>query len=865
MLGELIERSSAAVTAAGPHIDRSDLLRTLSRGLADRAIFIEAPAGFGKTTLVSQWIASLDRNLCTAFEMKPSHWGRKPEDIIRQFDDMLGELSARESASRKILAGQLVLLIEDYHELSSPVLDRWLTNVISRGATQFVFVILSREPIGIGLGPERLRGVATRLTERDLQFSSSEARLHLAGLASPQMIEDLVDLTGGWPIAVDLLRSHITARGGPPSDSIGEVYAQPNGSFAEFVEGEILSTISEDEREVLIRTSFLDAFDSDLAGVVSEREDCWRILEQLLRRGLIHQLPDESFHCHRLLRLILERKLRRRGAVHLSRLRKAAAEWLSTRGDLKAALQCAAPAGDVAFSTRLFLDAGGITIGLRDGFDALQRVLMELPQQCFLDPRVRAAEAYALMKSGRIDAALELLRRTEGRDSTDPLVARDLRIADLMARCSRSSTSIWTDEDGDAVIGSVPRADTMVTSGMFHNMRCVALLNSLQLSEALAHAEAATHFYEQADARNGIAHVLVHQGRMARMQGEMSNAQAFLEQARGGFLNREVPDLAGAAVADAYIGSIQAELGNLSIAEETVSVAVRQLEHGEHYWEALYAAYKTRAMIAASRDDHARSISGLEQAIAHAKRHRITQLEALLGPFLLRQALRTNHPLRGMPDGPDSLVHRPNAHWIEADLVLSCRAWLLHEQGRTDDALDILSVGFAKRTEAGLLPAALEFALDVALINNREDRKTAAASALRTALQIAAGCGIRGPFLEHLSALRPIIMLAQTSTEGAWRGSAAAALARSLLQDNLLGDGATRSLFSKNEQQILNGIAAGRSNKDIARQLNVSPDTVRFHLKNIYGKFNISEGHANRKIVAMLAREHGLIIQNRTL
>jgi LuxR family maltose regulon positive regulatory protein len=846
MAGEPVEHSRAA-GANDAVIERMDLLETLGRVSPGRAIFIEAPAGFGKTLLISQWLSRTDPQRRRTFELKLKPWQQDADEVIRHLDEMLRALSP--SAAEKP-----IVVIDDYHELSTPALDRWLAKVMSR-ITDVVFLISSRQPIRIGLGSDRLHGTATRLTHRDLRFSVAEVQGMLAGMAAPQIAADLIALTEGWPIAVDMFRMRVAAQPEFPPSSIGEVYVQPHGVFAEFVEGEVLSALGEDEQEILIRTSFLDTFNSDVARAVSEREDCWRMLEGLLRRGLLDQSEDETYHCHPLLRLILERKLRRRGSVHLSRLRKLAAESLRAQGALKRALQCAAPAGDILFCTRLFLDAGGILIGLGEGLHALQSLLDELPQQCLLDPRVRAAEACALMKSGRVDAAVELLRKTDGRDSDDPLVARDLRIADLLTRCSRS-TATWI-EDDDAVIDSKGTPDAIVTSGVFHNWRCIATLNSLRLPEALAHAEAALHLYQQAGARNGTAHILVHKARIARIQGELSNALAFLRQARDGFLIRDVPDESGAAVADAYIAAIEADLGNFTVAEKIAANAIGHLQSGEYYWEALYAAHRAMALTAGSRGDHSSAMLGLEKAIAHARQHRITQLEGLLRPFSLRQALRSNRPLRRMPDGPDGLIVSPDVHWMEADLVLCCRAWLLREQGRTQEARQLLSAALEKRTDEGLLPAAVEFALDLTLIDIRDGHQSDAAMTLRTGLQLAARCAIRGPFLEHRSELRPIVMLVQTSTEQAWRGSAGAELARSLLGGELI-DATSNSLFSKSEQEVLNGIAAGRANKEIARELNISPDTVRFHLKNIYGKFNLSSGHANRRIVAMLAREQGL-------
>jgi DNA-binding NarL/FixJ family response regulator len=115
------------------------------------------------------------------------------------------------------------------------------------------------------------------------------------------------------------------------------------------------------------------------------------------------------------------------------------------------------------------------------------------------------------------------------------------------------------------------------------------------------------------------------------------------------------------------------------------------------------------------------------------------------------------------------------------------------------------------------------------------------------------------PFLARAEALTPLIMVAQTNADPAWCGADGAIHARSLLQRLTAEKRSTTSLFTAREQDILTKLAGNMNNKQMARELDLSPETVRFHLKNIYTKFGIELGYKNRQVVAMLAREQGFL------
>jgi LuxR family maltose regulon positive regulatory protein len=297
-------------------VRRLHLIELLDKGQNGKLTLISAPAGFGKTTLISEWIAANER---------PTAWLSLDEgdnDPIRFFTYFVaaiqtiaanvgeGALAVLQSPqpppTESILTALLneittvpdnfVLVLDDYHVIDTKSIDNALTFLLEHLPPQMHLVITTRKDPDLPLPRLRVRGQLTELRATNLRFTPSEA----AGFFNQVMdlnlpaedINTLENRTEGWIAGLKL--AALSMQGREDITGFIQAFAGHDRYIVDYLVEEVLRSQPERVRSFLLQTSILDRLSGPLCAAVTSQEDSKKMLEALERGNLFVVTLDDK-------------------------------------------------------------------------------------------------------------------------------------------------------------------------------------------------------------------------------------------------------------------------------------------------------------------------------------------------------------------------------------------------------------------------------------------------------------------------------------------------------------------------------------------------------------------------------------------
>ncbi len=352
-------------------ITRSRLVERLSDGLHSKLTLVSAPAGFGKTTLVSEWVANLDR---------PTAWLSLDEadsDLTRFLGYTIAALQTVATAVGDGMAGLLqlaqpppavsiltslindigslatpvVLVLDDYHLIRAPAIDDAVAFLLDHAPPQLHLVITTREDPRLPLARLRGRGEMTELRAADLRFTPDEATAFLNETMGLALTEDDVAAlelrTEGWIAGLQLAALSMSGR----DDISGFIraFAGDDRYIVDYLADEVLRRQPEEIRDFLLQTSILDRLTDPLCDAVTGRNGSKALLGSLERGNLfVIPLDDKRrwYRYHHLFTDVLRAHLLDEHPDQVPILHRRASDWHEHNGFRPEAIQHALAAGD---------------------------------------------------------------------------------------------------------------------------------------------------------------------------------------------------------------------------------------------------------------------------------------------------------------------------------------------------------------------------------------------------------------------------------------------------------------------------------------------------------------------------------------
>ncbi|MFO7625498.1 MAG: hypothetical protein R6V73_14220, partial [Anaerolineales bacterium] len=467
-------------------VHRPRLIERLNEGLHRKLTIISAPVGYGKTTMLSEWIPQSERCVTwvslddgdndpvrfweyfiAALQMLDAKIGRKALALMRTpllppieaiLTTLLNEIAA--------FPDNFALVLDDYHVMDAKPVDKALTFLLEHLPPQMHLVIASREDPNLPLARLRARDQLTELRAADLRFTTAEAAEFLNQVMgvdiSADEIATLETRTEGWIAGLQL--AALSARGRKDIHEFISAFAGDNRYIGDYLVEEVLQSQSERVRNFLLQTSILDWLCGPLCDAVTAQQEGKAMLETLERGNLFVSALDDKrywFRYHHLLADVLHVHLMKEQPDQVPSLHQRASEWYEHNGLEIEAFQHAAAANDIGRAEYL-IEGKGMPLQFRGAGAPVLNWLQSLPKTA-LDARPSLWVTYAstLLFGGQHTAVEQKLQAAEAALAAAVPQGTELndRTKDLLGRiASMRATLAVIQHDIETIINQSRRA-----------------------------------------------------------------------------------------------------------------------------------------------------------------------------------------------------------------------------------------------------------------------------------------------------------------------------------------------------------------------------------------------------------------------
>jgi LuxR family maltose regulon positive regulatory protein len=874
-------------------VSRPHLIERLNKGIHSgrKLTLVSAPAGFGKSTLVTGWLAesgrsaawlSLDEGdndpvrfwtyLIAAIQAVHPEVADKARQIVGSPQLRSAELVVVSLLNEIAeLARDLVLVLDDYHAIQAEQIHEGLDYLLGHQPPNLHIVLITRVDPPLSLARLRAHGQSIEIRAVDLQFSTDEAATLFNDVLNlqlkPEHVAALHLRTEGWIVSLQL--AALSLRGHPAYDTFIERFTGSHQFILDYLAEQVLRALPDAQRQFLLRTSILGRFCGALGRAVTGNAASLQMLDEI-RRGNLFLIPLDTggrwFRYHHLFAEVLQALLERDHPDEMAALHLKAAAWFEGQGYAGEAVDHVLHSGDMQRAKELILKHWR-SILHRGEVATLLRWLDALPEEIERDdPSLSLARCWALFLSGQGAAIAPHLERandayewlvSEGTLDGAPqsLVAAQLAMMrSVLARSlGKHAESVSFAEEA---VRLVPPAMSEA-AGTAWNMLGAARAGARDYDGTIeAHRRGLELVYGAGNLLGayrctyGQAMYLIVQGRLNEADG---TCRSVIERGvRDGH-----GDLPAAGWPHVAMARIELERYRLDRAEVYLDDGLRIARPGG-LGELLCAGRYLRAHLAAARGNQDGAVEILQDT------ERI--VDAMDDPYLTGELAREwTTVCLNIGDLNGARIKLANLEEMcaatrHADL-LSARDWLtarlLCAEGRYDEALAKLAEAIHQArvsNSAGVLVSLLALqAVALDATGKREPTR----SVLREAANLGAPGGYVRRWLDAGPSIAPLLRDARE------KGNTPQVLhpyldllldaCRSKFGDAALQPaGETLDPLTARELEIVRLICAGHSGPEIAKELVLAYNTVRKHISNIYSKLGV------RSRTQAIARVHEL-------
>jgi LuxR family maltose regulon positive regulatory protein len=869
-------------------VSRPQLIDRLNQGLqlGHKLTLISAPAGFGKSTLTSAWVAGCDRPFAwLSLDESDGDLNRFLTYFVAALQTVAPALetrtmemleSAQPAPAESILTTLLneiaaipqefALVLDDYHVVDTPPVDQALTFMLEHQPPQMHLVITTREDPNLPLARLRVRGQLTELRVADLRFTPAEASQFfnlVMGLdLSAEEIAALETRTEGWIAGLQL--AALSMRGREDVQGFIQAFAGDNRYVVDYLVEEVLHSQPEHVRRFLLQTSILDSLSGPLCTAVTGQEDGRGMLEKLERGNLfIIPLDDKRhwFRYHHLFADVLYTHMMEDQPNQAPSLHQRASRWYEQNDMLADAARHALAAEDFERA------AGFIELVWRAMERSLQsatwlRWVKALPDELIRTrPVLSVGYAWALLDAGELDAAEARLNDAEqwldttGSGSERPaaqmVVVDENEFRTLPGTIASARTyGAQARGDLDNTVRYARQALDLLPEDA-HLRRAVpgALLGLAywangELEAAYqALSDSMTAFQKAGNILLGITGTFG-LAEIRAAQGRLRDALTLYEHTLQLVTAKGEPAIRGTADLHLGLSELYREQGNLDAADKHL---LQSEALGKRASQAVYEYHLCLAQ--ARRKETEEDLDGALMLLDQAERlfqqihipdlrpAAVLKVRVLLAQGKLNEVAAWAHKRELSVD--DDLSYLREFEHINLARLLIAQYRNDGDEGAIQQAVGLLARLLQAAETGGRMGSAIEILAQQALAYHAQGEVPAALASLERALTLAEPEGYVRLFVDEGEPMAELLQAAAKQgiagnyvgrLLAAFEGAAGSTTAAQPLPDPL----------SERELDVLKLLATELSGPEIASELMISLNTMRTHTKNIYSKLGVN-------------------------
>ncbi len=861
------------------HISRPRLIQQLQTGVSRKLTLVSAPAGFGKTTLISDWLNQqttpfiwyqLDEtdsdpvrfitHLLAGIRQHLPNFGLGIEDFIQA-----PVLPAKESLFIELINAfssaqqSIILVLDDYHRLESPYLDDGIEFLLENQPPTLHLVMMTREDPNLSLARLRGSGMLTEIRASHLRFTSDEIELFLKQTMHLSLdlesIQQLDKRTEGWIAGLQLAGLSLVGR-----DDVSTVIDNFRGDdrfVVDYLMTEVLHQQDQDIQDFLLKTSILDTFSVSICDHLTARTDSNVMLTKIDHANLFLVPLDnrrETYRYHHLFADLLRHQLKVQYGEDTARnLHMQASNWYHEQDNALSAIYHAGQiknyermADLLVFYRLMFLETGEWFL--------MGQLMNQLPSEV-VESRLDLAVAHAwqMLSNADMSKLAEYLESITSRlDDSDLMIEAEILLGYVMLWRNQPHKAI---EHSQRTLEKLGQANDFLQSFALNNLG-FAYRAANQLTEALeVFQEVDRLFHEKQD----IVHLrmtIIAIANIHEMRGD-------LNQARQVYL--------GAIERYTSLGYSQRMMGLLYLGLGNIYYERNDLTRAEQYIKKSFAGWSQAELAKEVMNGHIH-LSFVYQA--QGKIQNATQeiqaaldmgsiftdeafhiyLNAYQARIDLMQGRWTDVAswANSLPLDIENPVINDFTEYAYLTLV---RWWLKDNTPKTLQQIPfILQPMLDLADEAGRDALKAEVLLLNAILAQTVGESSLAVEYLINSLHM--GNQFRRLYLNEGEAIQTLLKTIASRDD----------LPTALLQhvdellvvlptDTPLASSSLIEPLTERERDVLEKLADGHSNRQIAEDLFVSVGTVKTHARHIYEKLSVN----NRTHAVARARELGIL------
>lgn len=894
-------------------VSRPRLIERLNEGLHRKLTLISAPAGFGKTTLVSElveqlrldaskenqieyqiaWL-SLDEGdndparfltyLIAALQMVDHSIGQMAQTVfqsqqrllvdpilmtlvndITQLSDPLSENSNKD----------FVLVLDDYHVIEEPSIHQAIKFLLEHQPPRLHLVILTRIDPPLPISRLRVRNQMVEIRGSNLHFSEKEVdeflnKIMKLGLA-PEEIAMLETRTEGWIAGLQL--AAISLQGQVNRQEFIQAFSGDNRFVIDFLLDEVLLRQPEDVRRFLLRTSVLGRMCGPLCDTVVYFSDEESILDgqgflEYLDRANLFIVPLDNqrkwYRYHHLFSEVLLNRMRQTELSELPTLHLRASQWFEDEGDYNQALHHALAAGDLERAAQL-VEQNALYLLVHSRLTSLKKWYESLPKDLVHSrPKLCIYRGWLHILIGTAEDANRCVQVTEQLLSSAPLQdkAEEQEILGLIYGL-KARIALKLGELGKAIEFANQTLDYIIERSPIHSH--VAVIKGLaaywngELERANQALREAVSISQECDHRFMTVEATIWLGYIQTLQGHLHKAiRLYRDALQFADLDekRKLP-IAGSA----YIGIalVEREWNNLELAESLLrnGYDMCNLFGNPQSWHIALA----NVLIAQGNQVEAHNEIQIAERLERGSEVAFAHLNIDIGRVRLWLSPGDRNLAEAVRWAEDSGLTADDMPTFSQRIAYTTLARVLIDQGEMGRAYGLL-VRLQDDAEIGGRKGDLiEILALQALSFQAKDDTDQAITTLEKALTLAEPEGYVRVFVDEGPAMARLLYeaLSRGISPDYIRRLLAAFPNNELEQtDPSISQAPESELvepLSEREIEVLQLIAVGLTNPEIAARLYLSLNTVKVHTRNIYGKLGVN----NRTQAGTRAKTLGIL------
>jgi LuxR family maltose regulon positive regulatory protein len=866
-------------------VPRSHLTERIRQGAHHALTLVSAPPGFGKTTLLAQWLAGSE--LPTAWlsleaeDNDPSRFLSYLIAALQTLDELVGTtamamLHTLQPASPEmvfsVLANELVergggdiaLVLDDYHSITSESIQRGMTFLLEHLPPQLHLVLATRADPSLPLARLRAQGQLTEVRAADLRFGTAEASAFLQGVMGLDMqdeaISTLAQRTEGWIAGLQL--AALSLQGRTDVSAFLAAFSGSHRYVLDYLSEEVLGRQDAAVQQFLLHTCILERLSGPLCDAVTGQGESQGMLEALERGNLFVVALDDWrgwYRYHHLFAEVLRRHLQQREPTLPPELHLRASVWYEQHDLTIEAIQHALVVPDVEFAARL-IEPIAFSMVFQGQISTILRWINSLPEALIQTrPFLCICHAGLLTINNKFEESEARLQDAE-RGIQEEMPAEQVRTIRGYVLSIRGDHALFSGDIKQAVFLSHQALDL--------------LPEAEELARAAARATITRAYLESGDVTSDTEHEVIAVDALIRasgnllstmssmtllarlhiQQGRLHQADATYRQAMQAVSRPEVlPTMFSSLSYYFGLGDLLREWNELDMAEQHLTQGMAMINETltvEPFVAVL--GYSSLARLEQARSNFHAAFATLDRFLLlaeqrHFPQHLLSQVAAVRAQVELAQgnmatAIRWANS-SGLSTEDDDLPYTR-----EGEYLALTRVRIAQELDNTaipflQDVLHLLDRLLQNAEAKARMGSALEILVLQALAMDAQGNRTCALSTLEQALLLAEPEGYIRLFVDEGSPMLTLLRRAHArSRVPGYVATLLSAFGEQFISEfpsTSARPGALAEPLTEREREVLGLLLEGASNREIARRLVVSVNTVKRHIYNLCGKLGV--------------------------